>query len=194
MSAEIATAELHYTDLGDAETFDELRRAHGLQRLCSSCTGDGTRTHGWKSADTGVELFTDCDPAEASFEKGSEREPGYCSYTTVRGPVAAVESLYRDVVESATYIKGEFQPLTTGDGEVVVSLDEARPDPEPDETDGGPDLESLFAWLRPPSRQPAYNHVAVSIPGSGAETLRESDFETIVGLPDGATYGSGVEQ
>jgi len=201
MSAEIAAAELHYTDLGDAETFDGLRRRHGLERVCGTCAtewgGQAARKHAWKSPDTGVVLFTDCDPTETTFEKGRERAPGYCSYTTIRGPSAAAESLFRDVVESATHIKGEFVPLTTESGDVVVSLDDARPEPESEpgaDDDDGPDFEPLFAWLRLPSRQSAYDHVAVSIPGSDAATLRESDFETIPALPSGATYGSGVSR
>ena len=191
VSNETATAELHYTDLGDAETFVELCRSHGLQRLCPSCSADAGQTHGWKSPGTGVVLLTDCDPTETTIEKGKERDPGYCSYTTIRGPVAAAEALYRDIVESATYIKGEFSPLTT-DGRVVVSLDGARR--ERDDGEDACDFESLFEWLCPPTRKPAYDHVAVSIPGSDAETLRESGFDGVAALPSGATYGSGVER
>ena len=190
-SSECATAELHYTDLGSGEAFDEVRRRHGLKRVCSSHTPGATRRHAWASPDTGVVLSTDCDPSRPTYEKGAQREAGYCSYTTIHGSPLAAESLYRDVVETATYIKGEFEPLATGDGRVLVTLEAARTDNDV-ERDDAVDFETLFSWLRPPARRPAYPHVPVSIPGSDAETLRESAYDEIVELPAGATYGSGT--
>lgn len=120
---EFASAELHYTRFTDAEVFERLCRRHGLKRL-RDVTGENTPAtlnHAW-AADDGLMLFTNADPVAATHPdaRATGRE-GYCSYLTIDGPAGAAEMLFRDVVEAATNIKGEFTPLTTDSGEVIVS-------------------------------------------------------------------------
>lgn len=178
-----AEAELHYTGFESCEAFEEFTRRHGF-RLTVECPNSHF-SWVWVAPD-GMTLKTHRAPFEG-------RE-GYLSYTFLRGPAGAAESVFDDLVNSANYIKGEFSPLTVDDGEVLLTLDDARPDPDPDhdERDQGPDIQVLFDWLHPPSRKPAYANVPVSIPGSDAATLRESDYDAIPELPSDSTYGSGV--
>jgi hypothetical protein len=120
---EFAFAELHYTSFEDAETFHELRRRHGLKRADWQAveTQATARSYAWE-ADDGLVLFTNADPVAGTHpnDDATGRE-GYCSYVSIDGPAAAAEALFRDIVETAERIKGEFQPLTTDDGDEIAS-------------------------------------------------------------------------
>lgn len=121
-----AKAELHYTRFADAAAFIELRDRHGLEYAGQNVTaelsdGHVTGVHAWCGED--LHLFTTCDPIDGDHAGiAGDKDPGYASYVTVVGERNAAEAVFRDVVEQAEYIKGEFDPLTTESGDVVVSL------------------------------------------------------------------------
>ena len=190
---EYAEAELHYTHFASLDDFAAFCDRHGL-KYTAECPNAHHR-HVWVAPD-GCTLQTHRDPADPA----ERHAPGYLSYTAVRGPAGAVEALLRDLVESCSSLKGEFSPLTTDTGDVLLSAQEYRQeyreqqrDDESDDESGGVNVSALLRWLNPFQRQPGYGHVPVSIPGSEAETLRGSDYDSIIDLPDGAAYGSGGE-
>ena len=186
---EYAEAELHYTRFASLDDFHAFCERHGLKYTAESAKG--AHRHFWVAPD-GCTLQTHRDPADPA----ERHDPGYLSYTAVRGPAGAVEALLRDLVESCSYLKGEFSPLTTDSGDVLLSpyeyREEYREQQRDDERDGV-DVSALLGWLNPYQRRAAYAHVPVSIPGSDAETLRGSEYDSIPELPAGAAYGSGVE-
>jgi len=112
---EYATAELHYTCFESCEAFREVIVRHGLQ-LVAECPDEHYQWL-WAAPD-GLKLRT----AKAPFEG----DDGYLSYTYIRGPAGGAERLFEDVAETAEYIKGEFQPLHTDEGEEIVSLWDIR--------------------------------------------------------------------
>ncbi|WP_226043537.1 hypothetical protein [Natrinema sp. DC36] len=128
-----AFAELHYTDFGDGETFRDLAREHGLEYTGQHPqAAPGATSHQWTATD-GLSLWTAEDPTRERTESvitadGREErdKTGYASYLFIEGPAAAAESLFRDVVKSAVYIKGEFQPLQTTEGEFIASYTDNR--------------------------------------------------------------------
>lgn len=133
MTQRKARAELHYTDFGDAETFRDLLDRHGLAYADSQEYGieigdDEVLTTGWHiwCGDDDLHLLTTSDPIDGEHldETVLEERVGYASYTQVIGPEEAAEDLYRDVLESAAGVKGEFVPLTTEDGEVLAEMEE----------------------------------------------------------------------
>ena len=187
-----AEAELHYTGFASLDDFRAFCERHGL-KYTAECA-EGAHRHFWVAPD-GCVLQTHRDPADPR----EQDDPGYLSYTAVRGPAGAVEALLRDLVESCSYLKGAFSPLTTDSGDVLLSPYEYREeyreqqrDDDGDERDGV-DVSALLGWLNPHQRRASYAHVPVSIPGSDAETLRASEYDSIPELPAGAAYGSGVE-
>jgi len=183
---EYAEAELHYTAFDTLDDFLDFCGRHGLKLTLER--PDAHYAYTWVAPD-GCTLHTHHAPHEPRDGHGE----GYLSYTFVRGPAGAVESLTRDLVESCSYLKGHFSPLTTDGGEVLFSPHDRRLEilaesSEDDTIDVGP----LFEYLDPYQRPAAYAHVPVSIPGSDAQTLRSSEYDTVVDLPDGSAYGSGV--
>jgi len=188
---EYAEAELHYTDVASLDDFRAFRERHGL-KYTAECA-EGAHRHFWVAPD-GCVLQTHRDPADPR----EQHDPGYLSYTAVRGPAGAVEALLRDLVESCSYLKGAFSPLTTDSGDVLLSPYDYREEYREQQRDDGDrrdgvDVSALLRWLNPHQRRAAYAHVPVSIPGSDAETLRASEYESIAELPADAAYGSGVE-
>jgi hypothetical protein len=185
-----AEAELHYTDFGSLDDFRAFCERHGLTYTAER-TGAHYR-HVWVAPD-GCTLKTHRDPADPR----DRDDPGYLSYTAVRGPPAGVEALLRDLLESCSYLKGAFSPLTTDSGDVLLSpyeyREEYREQQRADDDRDSVDVSALLGWLNPHQRQPAYRQVPVSIPGSDAETLRASEYDSIPELPAGAAYGSGLE-
>ena len=187
-----AEAELHYTDFGSLDEFRGFCERHGLTYTAERAGAH--YQHVWVAPD-GCTLKTHRDPADPR----EQDDPGYLSYTAVRGPAGAVEALLRDLVESCSHLKGAFSPLTTDSGDVLLSpyeyheeyRDQQRDD-DGDERDSV-DVSALLGWLNPHQRRASYAHVPVSIPGSDAETLRGSEYDSIPELPAGAAYGSGVE-
>lgn len=120
--SETARAELHYTSFESAGEFAELTRRHGLDyKGPTDHLGDATPFL-WVS-DTGTMLATGCHPITGEIHSGGYKREGYASYVKILGPPEAAESLYRDVVDTAQQIKGEFKPLSVGE-EILVSLDE----------------------------------------------------------------------
>lgn len=115
-----AHAELHYIQFEDGGSFEELCRRHGLA-YDDSLSDDyplfrPVYNHVWtRSGDLQLALATARDP-----RTGDGRDEGYASYVGVQGQLPEVEALYRDVIETAHGIKGEFKPLTAGDGEVIA--------------------------------------------------------------------------
>lgn len=188
---EYAEAELHYTRFASLDDFHAFCERHGLTYTAQR-PGAHYR-HVWVAPD-GCTLKTHRDPADPR----EQDDPGYLSYTAVRGPAGGVEALLRDLVESCSYLKGEFSPLTTDSGDVLLSPYEYREENRVQQRDcdddhDGVDVSGLLGWLNPFQRPPAYRQVPVSIPGSDAETLRGSEYDSITELPPGAAYGSGVE-
>lgn len=113
-----AFAELHYTGFESFEQFKELCQRHGL-KLTAEFPNEHMRWV-WVAPD-GLKLSS----SKAPFDG----EEGYLSYTHIRGPAGAAEHLFNDIAETAEYIKGEFQPLQTDDGEEIVSLWDVREKP-----------------------------------------------------------------
>lgn len=128
LDMEFAFGELHYTDFESQEAFEALTERHGLEYIGDSPEdGPGATRHLWAATD-GLSLWTAKDPTkermrEVMTAEGTEPRDatGYASYLFVDGPAGAAEMLYRDVIETAGYIKGEFKPLQTRDGEEIVS-------------------------------------------------------------------------
>jgi hypothetical protein len=133
MTDRTASADLHYTDFGDAETFRALLDRHALEYADAQQydlkTGEADVTtvgrHIW-CGENGLHLFTTANPltGEHLDENASDKRLGYASYTAIVGPKEAAEALYRDVMNSVYGIKGEFQPLTADDGEVLAEMEE----------------------------------------------------------------------
>lgn len=130
----ITQAELHYTDFGDPETFRGLLDRHELRYVEAKeydieVSEDDYFTTGWHiwHGPAGLHLLTACDPLDgehlSEFVDGN-RQVGYASYVRVIGPETRAEALYRDVLESAVRVKGEFAPLTAADGEVIATIDD----------------------------------------------------------------------
>ena len=130
-----AKAELHYTTFEDGATFRELLDRHdmhyaGARQPATEFNGDPVSgVHVWCGED--VHMTTKCDPIDGEhLDDLACGDPGYASYVTVVGEVTAAEALFRDVVETAERIKGEFDPLTTEDGEIITSQEHYHPEPE----------------------------------------------------------------
>lgn len=106
----LADAELHYIRFENVESFSKLVRRHGLSYHGEA---DGKAHRYWwaRHGDLELSLLTAKDP---------RKNEGYASYVAVGGELPEVESLYRDVIETAHGIKGEFRPLTAEDGEVIA--------------------------------------------------------------------------
>lgn len=152
---EYAEGELHYTGFDSHESFRDLTERHGL-KLTAEFPGNHFQW-AWVAPD-GLTLRT----SKAPFNG----ESGYLSYTFVRGPAGAAESLYRDIIDSSQYIKGEFQELTTDSGEPIVSYWDLQHDSSSDEqqTSGiAPDGSSPFwdeFWDDIAQPKPRYQIVA----------------------------------
>ena len=199
---EFATSNLHYTDFGDVETFDALTERHGLRPVDAELFEQAPTTvnHGW-AADDGLMLFTNADPEDPTDPNEHNDQRGYCSYLSIDGPAAAAESLFRDVVDTATYIKGEFSPLTTDDGDQIVSYWDIQ-DPYPPSTPeqlkaypGVPDRVAMghsdtwwstfFDDLARP--KPSYE-IVVDLPKRGPTPLSKTSYSDPVDLPDGTAW------
>lgn len=121
-----ALSELHYVDFGGPDVFRRLLRRHGLEYAQTERYGLdlgelGTAPSGWHIwCGDGLHLLTACDPLDGEHTGPAEGHAGYASYVKVEGEMPEVEGLYRDVIETAAGIKGEFRPLTTSDGRVVA--------------------------------------------------------------------------
>lgn len=116
-----AFAELHYTDFGDVETFESLADRHGLKYIGRDvAAGPGATCFLYSDGDS-LELWMASDPTTGEHRDKPDPETGYASYTFIRGPREKAERLFRDVIDTAPYIKGEFQPLQTEDGDEIVS-------------------------------------------------------------------------
>ena len=200
---EFATSNLHYTDFGDVETFDALTERHGLRPVGAELfeQAPASVNHGW-AADDGLMLFTNANPVAGTHPnaQATGRE-GYCSYLTVDGPAGAAEMLFRDVVDMATYIKGEFSPLTTDDGEQIVSYWDIRgtyTPPTPEQLKAYPGVpdrvamghtdtwwSTFFDDLARPN--PSYE-IVVDLPERGPTPLSKTSYSDPVDLPDGTAW------
>lgn len=122
----LAKAELHYTDFGSEATFREITRDYRL-RYAGKTGCCAAHTFEWVGCfdPYHVALATGSDPRGGDPRGGryssSTEEDGYASYVGVSGHMPLVESLYRDVIERAEGIKGEFKPLTLVESEEVVA-------------------------------------------------------------------------
>lgn len=125
-----AHAELHYTAFNSPDAFRALLERHDLEYVDT----DRYRVHGETKAGwhiwcdgNDLHLLTACDPIDGAHTNTEivDKRPGYASYVQVIGPVEAATALYRDVVTSASHLKGEFVPLTDDDGTVLLDINSA---------------------------------------------------------------------
>jgi len=167
-----AKAELHYTAFEDGAAFRELLDRHdmhyaGERQSAVEFNGETVSgVHVWCGED--VHMTTKCDPIDGEHLNDlADGAPGYASYVTVVGEVTAAEALFRDIVETAEWIKGEFDPLTTEDGETIASQEHYYPEHD--------------AWSPPveDDDEDEYWYSAVLDENGGATFIREMTGHTV---------------